>query len=107
MNKRLLICDLDNTLYDWIAYFVPSFYAMVDEVVKITGCDREWLLDDFRTVHRTYHDSAHAFALLEPQTIHKIFRDKSRNEIANILDSAFHAFNSTRKATLRLYPGVL
>jgi len=107
MKKRLLVCDLDNTLYDWVAYFVPSFYAMVDEVVKITGCDREQLLDDFRTVHRTHHDSEHPFALLETQTIHKIFQGKSRNEMANILDPAFHAFNSTRKATLHLYPGVL
>lgn len=104
--KRLLVCDLDNTLYDWVSYFVPSFYAMVDEVVRLTSCDREQLLDDFRTVHRKHHDSEHPFALLETKTIHDIFGHKCQEEIANILDSAFHAFNSRRKATLTLYPGV-
>jgi FMN phosphatase YigB (HAD superfamily) len=55
MRFKLLICDLDNTLYDWVAYFVPSFYAMVDKVVELLGCDRERLLDDFRKVHQRHH----------------------------------------------------
>lgn len=68
-NKRLLVCDLDNTLYDWVSYFVPSFYAMINSAVKITGCDREILLDDMRAVHRNYGDSEQPFALLETETI--------------------------------------
>ena len=39
-------------------HLVPSFYAMVDEVVTITGCDRETLLDDFRRVHQAYGTKA-------------------------------------------------
>src|ERR1700737_3268202 len=74
-NKRLLICDLDNTLYDWVGYFVPSFYAMVDEAVRITGCDRETLLDDFRRVHQAREDSEQPFALLETETIKQIYPD--------------------------------
>ena len=42
--KRLLITDLDDTLYDWLGFFIPSFYAMVDEVVKITGISKEILI---------------------------------------------------------------
>ncbi len=106
MNKRLLVCDLDNTLYDWVSYFVPAFYAMVEEVVKISNCDRECLLDDFRNVHRQHHDSEHPFSLLETQTVKKLFAGRSRKEVANTLDSAFHAFNSSRKQNLQLYPGV-
>jgi hypothetical protein len=66
-NKWLLICDLDNTLYDWVGYFVPSFYAMVDTAVQITGCERETLLDDFRREHRARGDSEQPFALLETE----------------------------------------
>jgi FMN phosphatase YigB (HAD superfamily) len=103
---RLLVCDLDNTLYDWVRYFVPAFYAMIDEVVRITRCDRERLLDDFREVHRMYHDSEHPFALLETRTIRMLYPGRSRHEVAADLDSAFHAFNSVRKSELQLYPGV-
>ena len=106
MITRLLVCDLDNTLYDWVGYFVPAFYAMIDEVVRITHCDRERLLDDFREVHRMYHDSEHPFALLETRTIRTLYAGRSRHEVAAALDPAFHAFNSVRKSQLQLYPGV-
>lgn len=103
---KLLVCDLDNTLYDWVAYFVPSFYAMVDEVVKISGCDREQLLDDFREVHVKHHDSEHPFALLETRTIQNRYQNLSRKELARVMDPAFHAFNSRRKVCLKPYLGV-
>jgi phosphoglycolate phosphatase len=103
---RLLVCDLDNTLYDWVGYFVPAFYSMVDEAVRITGCDRDELLDDFRSVHRLYKDSEYPFALLETGVVKRKFGQLDRREAAMRLDTAFHAFNSRRKNDLRLYPGV-
>jgi len=106
VNKKLLVCDLDNTLYDWVGYFVPAFYSLVDETIKVTGFDRETLLDDFRTVHQRHHDSEHPFALLETPSINKFYAGLSKKEIAQILDPAFHAFNSKRKEKLKLYHGV-
>ena len=105
-NRQLLVCDLDNTLYDWVGYFVPSFYAMIDVVVKITGCDREKLLDDFRKVHQAYGDSEQPFALLETETIKKKYQDAPVSSIIAALDPAFHAFNSARKTNLKLHPQV-
>lgn len=103
---RLLICDLDNTLYDWVGYFVDAFYAMVDEVVRITDCDRETLLDDFREVHRKHHDAEHPFSVLETKTIQRLYPGRSRAELVAILDPALHAFNSARKRRLALYSTV-
>lgn len=103
---KLLVCDLDNTLYDWVGFFVPAFYAMVDKVVEITGCDRDALLDDLRNVHQKHQDSEHPFSLLETSFIHTHFPHRSLEEVANLLDPAFHAYNSTRKRTLVLHPGV-
>jgi HAD superfamily hydrolase (TIGR01549 family) len=102
-NKRLLVCDLDNTLYDWVSYFVPSFYAMIDVVVGLTGCDREKLLIDFRKVHQRYGDSEQPFALLETNTIKELFGHRSTASMTATLDPAFHAFNSARKKHLRLH----
>lgn len=103
---RLLVCDLDNTLYDWFAFFVPSFYAMVDKTVEVTKCDREILLDDFRAVHQRHHDSEHPFSLLETDTIQRLFPNSTNRQIAEALDSAFHAYNSKRKENLKLHRGV-
>jgi phosphoglycolate phosphatase-like HAD superfamily hydrolase len=104
--KRLLVCDLDNTLYDWVGYFVPAFYAMVDEAVRITGCDRDRLLDDLRAIHRLNQDSEHPFALLDAEIIKRQYPKRTRQELASLLDPAFHAFNRARVENLRLYPGV-
>jgi phosphoglycolate phosphatase-like HAD superfamily hydrolase len=105
-RAELLVCDLDNTLYDWVGYFVPSFYAMVDETVRISGCDREILLNDFRTVHQRAHDSEHPYALLETDCIKQTYKGMSVPQVLRILDPAFHAFNSARKKHLKLYPDV-
>ena len=105
--KRMLVCDLDNTLYDWVGYFVPSFNAMVDAAFPILDCGREQLLDDLRKIHQKPHHSEQPFALLETQVARKRLKGMSLTEMANVLDPAFHAFNSMRKKTLKLSPGVL
>jgi FMN phosphatase YigB (HAD superfamily) len=108
MKKRVshLICDLDNTLYDWVGYFVPSFYAMADKIVELIDCDRDRLLDDFRSVHIERSDSEHSFAALEVDIIKEHFRSFTPAQIAEQIDPALHAFNSSRKSLLHTYEGV-
>ena len=106
MRAKLLICDLDNTLYDWVGFFVPAFYAMVDEAVRILACDREVLLDELKLVHQHYQDAEHPFALLETGTVAHVMRHLDVEERRRTLDPAFRAFNTVRKDRLKLYPGV-
>lgn len=107
MPIKLLVCDLDNTLYDWVSYFVPSFYAMVDKATDILTCNKETLLDDFREVHQRHHDSEHPFSLLETKTVLRKYPGKSREEVYSELNDAFYAFNSARKRNLILHEGVM
>lgn len=102
----MVICDLDNTLYDWVGYFVPSFFAMFDKLLDILQCDREKLLDEFRAVHQKHHDAEHPFAVLETDTIQSLLQSKSFEEVIELIDPALYAFNSTRKKTLVAYSGV-
>jgi phosphoglycolate phosphatase len=101
-----LITDLDNTLYDWVSFFVPALYAMIDVAARTLAVDREQLLDELREVHQRYGSSEQPFALLETASAIKRFPGASRHEMLRALDEAFHAFNSVRKHTLQLYPGV-
>lgn len=104
---RLVITDLDNTLYDWVSFFVPAFYAMVDVAVQTLDVDRDTLLDELQVVHQRYHNSEQPFALLETPAVATRFPGKDRKELRRLLDPAFRAFNEVRDDTLRLYPGVL
>jgi FMN phosphatase YigB (HAD superfamily) len=106
MRRQLLITDLDNTLYDWVTYFSKSFSAMVDALVEILEVDRSRLLSEFKAVHQRYGNTEQPFAVLQLPSVQARFPGLSNHELADQLDAALHAFNSTRKRTLKLYAGV-
>lgn len=105
--KKFLISDLDNTLYDWVNYFVPSFYAMVAVASERMEIPTEQLLDELREVHQRHHNSEHPFSLLETNSARNLKLKLGEDAFSEIIDPAFRAFNKTRKDTLHLYEGVL
>lgn len=104
--KKLLITDLDDTLYDWLGFFIPSFYAMVDEVVNITGLSKQDLLKEYKEQHQYYGSVEYPFITLKLPSILSKYEGLTENEIKNCLEEAFHKFNSLRKEKLKLYDGV-
>jgi FMN phosphatase YigB (HAD superfamily) len=103
---KLLVTDLDNTLYDWVGFFAKAFRAMIDEAVELLGVERELLLDELQKVHRRHHDSERPWSLAETSCALVRWPGSSLETRIERLDSAFHAFNRARKQLLRLYPGV-
>jgi phosphoglycolate phosphatase len=79
---------------------------MVETAVEILDCNRDKLLDEFKKVHQTHHDSELPFALLETETVKKTFAGLNQSHILKQLDPAFYAFNSSKKKTLKLHEGV-
>jgi FMN phosphatase YigB (HAD superfamily) len=104
---NVAVFDLDNTLYDWYASFIPAFYAMVDAIVEIFGCDREALLDELRDVHRKHHNVEHPYSALETPTLQAELKRFGESAVREKLDPAFHTFNRIRKHNLSLFPGAL
>ena len=106
MKYRLLITDLDNTLYDWVTFFSTAFTAMVEELARLLSVPEAQLLAEFQAVHRKYGTSEPPFAALELPSVLRAYPGYSPNELATAIDPAFHRFNSERTRTLQLYPGV-
>lgn len=104
--KRLLITDLDNTLYDWVAYFAPSLRAMIHELARLLGEEEGRLYAELQTLHRRYGTSEQPFTVLDLPSVLERFPGTDRRERLELLDGPLHAFNRSRKQTLRLYPGV-
>jgi FMN phosphatase YigB (HAD superfamily) len=105
MPQKLLITDLDNTLYDWVTFFTASFRDMVNELTVVLDAPEQVLLDEFKSVHQRYGNSEQPFAVLELPSLQRKFSHLSRREILSRIDPALHRFNSTRKRTLALYTG--
>jgi FMN phosphatase YigB (HAD superfamily) len=106
MPEKLLITDLDNTLYDWVSFFSASFQNMVSELTKLLEVSEETVLSEFKVIHRRYGNSEQPFAVLELPSLRRRFPDLSRDEMLEKIDPALHQFNSTRKRMLALYQGV-
>jgi FMN phosphatase YigB (HAD superfamily) len=106
MQHKLLITDLDNTLYDWVSFFTASFRSMVGELTSLLGVPEETILIEFKTIHQRYGNSEQPFAVLELPSLQRKFSGLSRDEVMKRIDPALHRFNSTRKQTLALYQGV-
>jgi FMN phosphatase YigB (HAD superfamily) len=103
---KLLVTDLDNTLYDWVTFFAQSFDAMVAKLIEMTGIDRKVLIAEFKLIHQKYGNSEQPFSLLELPSLQRHFGVTSRQEMLKAVDPALHAFNRARKVHLQLYPTV-
>lgn len=102
----LLITDLDNTLYDWEAFFVPAFVAMLDKVQEISQVPRQELEQSFHRVYQKHRTTEYAFVLQELDALREADSGLSPAEVFAKYDAAIHAFRSQRKRRLTLYPGV-
>ena len=103
---KLLVTDLDDTLYSWIGFFIPAFYGMLDELSLILSVPKSDLLDEYQHVHQEKGSVEDPFATLYLPSVKAAYPGKTKEELLNILNPVFHKFNSIRKKKLELYPGV-
>lgn len=104
--KKVLITDLDDTLYSWLEFFIPAFMAMADKVVEITGINKEQLMIEYKEKHQLYGSVEYPYVTLELPSVLEKYKGKTKDYIQNELQEAFHRFNSVRKEKLVLFSGV-
>lgn len=103
---KLLITDLDDTLYDWSGFFIPAFYAMAEEIAGITGIAMDQLLHEYREVHQSLGTVEFPYATLRLPSIRACFTGMETAQMKEALRPAFMKFNGIRDSRLRLFPGV-
>jgi FMN phosphatase YigB (HAD superfamily) len=103
---RLFISDLDNTLYDWVSFFVPAFYAMANVVSTSLGITVEQMLNECKEVHQSCGSAEYPFALLKTRSVLRKYPGHQQSDLRRELHAAFDAFNRMRREQLVLYPGV-
>lgn len=105
MKKKVsvVITDLDNTLFDWFAYWFNAYRVFIDEVVRISGLPEECILKEMKGVNQRHRTSEYSQILQEiPSLVEKYPKDR----LTEIFASAIEGFRSARESHLRLYPGV-
>lgn len=98
----LMIVDIDNTLFDWFAFWYSSFSAMVDAVLARANIDREILLQEIRAVHQKHGTTEYSWILQELPSI-SVLPDERQREIIN---AGRIAYRDARQRTSYLYASV-
>lgn len=102
---RAVVTDLDNTLYSWVDYIVPSLEAMVASLAATTGLPRVRIVQALKAVYSTYESNEYPFAIQESGIFEPYAADfDSFNAL--VLRPAREAFGAARDKYLRPYPGV-
>jgi phosphoglycolate phosphatase len=105
LSRRALITDLDNTLYNWIDFFAPSFRAMVHAIARITRLPEADIIESFRQVYSRHRTLEYSFAIQELGILKSL--ELSTKELEEkIVQPARVAFMRARRKHLRLYPHV-
>ncbi len=98
-----VIFDVDNTLYDFTAFYSPAFQAMLDVIEEKSGISQQQLKSEFREVHQRAGTSEYVFAVQELPSLQKLHPNEDMGELYK---DAIQAFRDTRKKHLTLYDGV-
>lgn len=100
--NRLILTDLDNTIYNWVDYYGPSFRAMVHVLARETEESEDDLIASFCHVYETHGSVEYAFSIQELP----ILRNRTDSEIAELVRLAKGAFKRVRDKRLQPYPTV-
>ena len=104
MAIRLVVTDMDNTLYSWIDYIVPAVEAMVDAVQLATGFPRIKVVQSLKAVYGKYESNEYPFALQESSLFAEFPEFGSFDKL--IIEPARMAFSEARRKYLKPYKGV-
>jgi phosphoglycolate phosphatase len=100
--NRLIITDLDNTIYNWVDYFAPCFRAMVHALARETNEPEDDLIASFCHVYELHGSVEYAFSVQELP----ILQNRKEDEIAELVRIAKGAFKRVRDKRLEPYPTV-
>lgn len=101
--KRVIVTDLDNTLWDWFDAWHQSFSAMLTRLVELSGASQSDLEREIRRIHQLRRTTEYSWLVSE---VPALIEAAAPSDPAVVFDDAVHELNSRRKAATRLYPGV-
>jgi FMN phosphatase YigB (HAD superfamily) len=102
---RAIVTDLDNTLYSWVDYIVPSLEAMVDSLERTTRRPRIDIVQSLKAVYARHGSNEYPFAIQESALFHPYESDFDSFD-ALVVRPAQRAFSDARRRYLVPYPGV-
>jgi FMN phosphatase YigB (HAD superfamily) len=100
----VLVTDMDNTLFDWLAMWHAAFGAMLERLIADSGVPRETLVREIYQLHQEHGTTEYAFVI---QALPSLRARHPGEDLRARYAGAIETYRAARRGTLRLYPGVL
>ena len=105
-RRKAVFLDLDNTLYDWVAYFAPALRGMCRSLSEMTGVSSNTLFEELKAVFSKHGTVEYSFALQELPSLIAMHPSESGADLVARYRPAIDVFQHRRRAYLRPSPGV-
>jgi FMN phosphatase YigB (HAD superfamily) len=102
VKQRILLTDVDNTLFSWIDFFAPCFRALVHAVSRESGIPEETLYDAFQVTFKREGSVEYRRAIQGNLAIQALPDDEQKR----LVELGHKVFSIAMRRNLRPYDGV-
>ncbi len=106
MALSLFVTDIDNTLFDWVRYYVHAFSGLLREVEAIIGVPYAQLAEEAKDVFVRHGSIEYPFVVQELPSVTAHFGDDIDAMLAQAVRPSRQAFNAGAETYLKPYDGV-
>ena len=108
-TKKLVITDLDNTLYCWEHFFANSHRKVMEFLSELLDLSVEHLCENYKTVSQAFDDIEYPLNFETMSLIPNHLHTKSGSFMTSLQITSIcqMIFDNNRKNHLKLYPTVL
>ncbi len=102
----LLVTDIDNTMFDWVAYYVTAFSGMLNRVAQIIHSDYETLSNEAKII-LTEHTIEYPFVVQQLPSVNAFYGHDIEKMLVECVTPARDYFKELAKDFLKPYPTVI
>ncbi len=106
MHVKLIVTDIDNTVFDWVTYYVRSFQVLLKEVESITGIPYVQLASESREVFTRHGSIEYPFLIQELPSVDAYYADDFDRMLMEAVDRGRKVFLKNAESMLVPYRGV-
>ncbi|MFW7381042.1 MAG: HAD family hydrolase [Oligoflexus sp.] len=104
--KQLIVLDIDNTVFDWVSYYVTAMESLLIQVAGIIGSESANLAAEAKQVFEKQGSIEYPFLIQELPAVMNFYQDDIDRMLREAVEPGRQAFIQAAQHLLRPYDGV-
>ena len=91
--RKLLVLDIDNTVFDWVTYYVHSMESLFSTVSDIVGTSSTQLANEAKQVFTEHGSIEYPFLIQELPSVIEFYSGRIEQMLKEAVEPGREAFN--------------